>query len=217
MALWKNMTHIKQDHFIWKWQKTQFELASTTTRHTPNKKGFTESCNWHIQEYIRFRKDWIQVLKQYHQKPLPLSLSHVHGHIHTNTQNVYSLLSSLVHALFCIFLCLSFPTISSILRQTCLCMEHRRTHTRTHVRTHTHILVSCCDLFHKHHMFVSQAILMHRDFSLTFSVPLSLFPSLILSLPHSLFLFFFPLPKLCLFPTQWFSAPYGAFGNGKGQ
>lgn len=201
MALWKNMTRIKQDHFIWKRQKTQFERAAATTRHTPNKKGFTESCNWHIQEYIRFRKDWIPVLKQYHQKPLPLSvcLSHVHGHIHTNTQNFYSLLSSLVHALFCIFLCLSFPTISSILRQTCLCMAH----------VLTHILVSCCDLFHKHHVCLISNSHAQRLFFHFLCPSVSLSISHTVSSPLSLFLFFFfpskalPLSYTVILNSLW--------------
>lgn len=135
-----------------------------------------------------------------------LPQSHVHGHIHTNTQNFYSLRSSPVHALSCIFPCPSFPTISSSLRLTCLCKgmcAYKHTHTYTHIPPpHTHPSPPPLHLILWSFSQTSYVCLISNShtqrFSLTFSVPLTLFPSLLLSLPHSRFLFFFSSKALSL-------------------
>ena len=114
------------------------------------------------------------MLKQYHRKPLPLSLCLMFMDTFIPTHRISSLCSSLVHALFCIFPCPSFPTVSSSLRLICLCKgtcayKHTHTHTHTHTQTFppTHTPNSISTLSHIVIFFTNILCLSHKQFSYT--------------------------------------------------
>ena len=123
------------------------------------------------------------------------------------THRISSLCSSLVHALFCIFPCPSFPTVSSSLRLICLCKgtcayKHTHTHTHTHTQTFppTHTPNSISTLSHIVIFFTNILCLSHKQFSYT-----ETFLSLSLSLWLSFHL------SYCLFPTLFSSVFFFSF------
>lgn len=126
-----DMTNSQQGHFIWKWQKTWLKLAYTITRsHTPNWEGFTDSQNWQSQEYIRFRSDWTQVLKQHHLQ-FPSLISDTH------TRRIPTACSLHLHTLFCTSFSASLfpPSLPFSGGRACV-----YAHTRIHGHFFTHTL-----------------------------------------------------------------------------